>query len=399
MGGKLNAQRGAQPFTPLRITFFAPRIYPVLVSSEHSKSAGGAEVQQASLIDQFAKLGYQVSVVCNGPYAKETIHLRENITVFILGSPGHRGVPGLRFIYPNVTDAAAAIVETDPNVIYQRGAGAATAAAALAAARSRCAFIYGCASDADFSSAQKSKIHSRRDRWLFNRAINRANAIVLQNIEQQKVLPAHLVKRSQIIPNILNPALELPLKLPPHRPATVLWVGSLGEVKRPDRFIEIVRACPDIAFHMICPTTGDQYREVRFAHLMNEATAIANLRITRYVNASMMREQYRDASLLISTSDYEGYPNIFMEAWSASLPVISFVNPTLPAACMPQQVVTSTAQMISAVRLLMQDATKRQLIGEHSLAFVLKHHASKMVLSQYRDLFSSLQIPPSTAIK
>ena len=376
---------------PLRITFFAPRIYPVLVSSDQTKSAGGAEVQQASLIEQFAKLGHQVSVVCHGPCAGQTINLRENVTVFVMRSGGRRGVPGLRFIYPNLTDAATAIAKTDPDVIYQRGAGGATASAGLAAARTRCAFVFGCASDADFSADQKFKLHSRRDRWLFNRAINHANTIVLQNVAQLRVLPTHLASRAVIIPNVLNPALELTVELPKQRPPTVLWVGSLSTVKRPDRFIEVVRACPEITFHMICPTTGDEHREAHFVQLLNEAQCIANLKISRYVSSSMMREQYLNASLLISTSDYEGYPNVFIEAWSASMPVISFVNPTLPEVQMPQQVVASIDQMVGKIRLLMQDPAARKSIGEQSLSFVLAHHASNKVLPQYTDLFVRLQ--------
>ena len=36
---------------------------------------------------------------------------------------------------------------------------------------------------------------------------------------------------------------------------------------------------------------------------------------------------YRDASALLCTSAYEGFPNTFLEAWSHGIPVVSTIDP------------------------------------------------------------------------
>ncbi len=40
-----------------------------------------------------------------------------------------------------------------------------------------------------------------------------------------------------------------------------------------------------------------------------------------------MTERYTAATLLCSTSAFEGFPNVFLEAWSVGLPVVATIDP------------------------------------------------------------------------
>jgi glycosyltransferase involved in cell wall biosynthesis len=102
----------------------------------------------------------------------------------------------------------------------------------------------------------------------------------------------------------------------------VLWVGRLVPSKRPGDVIDIAaivrQRCPPTHFVVIGdgPLRGTLEHKVRSLDL-------ADTVVFAGVHTGDIRAVYRYATMLLSTSEYEGFGLVIAEAMSAGLPVIS----------------------------------------------------------------------------
>ena len=88
--------------------------------------------------------------------------------------------------------------------------------------------------------------------------------------------------------------------------------------------MDIAISSPDLVFDVV----GDANTDTDYARDLKErAAAIPNVVMHGHVTHSEMGPFYRDAALLCSTSGYEGFPNVFLEAWSVGLPLVSSFDP------------------------------------------------------------------------
>ena len=103
----------------------------------------------------------------------------------------------------------------------------------------------------------------------------------------------------------------------------ILWIGRVCEVKRPDRLIELAKICPDFQFDFVGPTGNSEYAR----NICKQAKTIPNITYHGSATREQVSNFYKQAKILCCTSDYEGFPNTFLEAWSYGLPVVSTVDP------------------------------------------------------------------------
>ncbi|MBN1234283.1 MAG: glycosyltransferase family 4 protein [Candidatus Coatesbacteria bacterium] len=144
--------------------------------------------------------------------------------------------------------------------------------------------------------------------------------IILAQTEEQKEMYKKNFGRDSIVyagPSILykedKEVLEFPEK------PFILWIGNLVPVKRPEILFEIARQMPDYQFVMAGGTWGKGYA----AKVKEEANRISNLKDYGEVTYRQSNSLIDNCLVLLSTSEYEGYPNIFKEAWLCGKPVVS----------------------------------------------------------------------------
>jgi glycosyltransferase involved in cell wall biosynthesis len=194
--------------------------------------------------------------------------------------------------------------------------GPAVAVAKLAGART----IFSAMNDTD---VQPRRALFRRPRWwpLYAWGLSWSDRIFVQHGGQLSQLPARWQPKASIFPGIVHQ----PTTIKPHgeRRDYVAWVGVLRQHKRPDRLVEIARQAPDIRF-VVCggPTTfraPPGYGEQIAAALR----ALPNVDYLGHVAPDKTLRVIAEASLLLSTSDEEGFPSVFLEAWASGTPVVS----------------------------------------------------------------------------
>lgn len=362
-------------------------LYPILNASAEIELAGGAEVQQSILAHLLQENGFRVSVL-TGDFGQPELEIRSGIQIHKVPTPGKRGVRGLRFLYPLSTDVVAGLDRIDPDIVYYRVAGFRAAAAAWYARTRGKRFVYACASDREFQARSISGL-PRRDEWLFRAALRSADAVLVQNLGQRELLAKTFNRDSVVVPNCFA-------EVSAGRAAQagpVIWVGTFKPIKRPERFIELARHFPSRRFVMIGGADNANDPEQAFHRQMRALAAeVKNLEFVGYVPFSMIGRYFDNASVLINTSDREGFPNTFLQAWIRGVPTLSFVRPEV----VPDRIGTIVCKDLEDMALHVQSLTSHADLWGSASQACEKHfkevHGTDAAVQSYRSLFHNLLV-------
>jgi len=331
----------------MHICFVSMTVYPVLHGETKIREIGGAEVQQVQIARLLLRLGHQVSFVTLD-HGQPDGEILQGCRVYKAYRPA-AGLPGLRFLHPRWTGIWRALLRANADVYYTRAAGFMAGMLALLRRRRPIRYIYAGAHDSDFMPEQV-QLRFARDRWLFRFGLRRADAIIVQNGVQRDLLRANYGREAAVIPNFMDAE---PLHLDAAGRTQVLWVGRLRPNKRPLLFVELARSLPDLHFTMIGPRTpGDAslYDTVEAA-----AGTVANLSFMGFQPIEEVEKHFDRCRVLVSTSEMEGFPNVFLQAMRRGIPLVSFVDPDgMIAGNGLGTVVADAAQLREAVRALAQ---------------------------------------------
>jgi glycosyltransferase involved in cell wall biosynthesis len=103
----------------------------------------------------------------------------------------------------------------------------------------------------------------------------------------------------------------------------ILWVSRSIDMKRPEIFIEMSKRVPNEKFIIIMPGENSTKEKVREA-----VKGLPNIELIDFVPFSDIQTYFDKAKLFVNTSDFEGYPNTFIQACLGKTPILSLnVNP------------------------------------------------------------------------
>jgi glycosyltransferase involved in cell wall biosynthesis len=195
-----------------------------------------------------------------------------------------------------------------------------------------------------------------------------------------------LGRNADLIPN----AYDAPYALPDSRREYVLWVGGIRSVKRPDRFLEIARALPHVRFRMIGGPVGhDDDARVYYERIKAEAAGISNLEFLGFIPYAETEPHFDHASVFVNTSDVEGFPNTFLQAWARGVPTVSFFDPVLREEGIYRQV-QRVEGAVEAVASLAKPSSERDALSARCRTYQQQYHSTESILPRYAQLFSRL---------
>lgn len=152
---------------------------------------------------------------------------------------------------------------------------------------------------------------------LYVSSIRCADAIICQTLEQCRLLKKNLNLGATIIRNGLP--LPLPLTKKFNEEFNVIWIGKYW--KNPAIFVDLAKKFSgnvDVKFWMV----GIFPKKIEGFYVMAERV-LPNFSFWGEVPYDEVNEMLRKSHLLVNTSDYEGFPNTFIQAWLHRVPVLS----------------------------------------------------------------------------
>lgn len=103
-----------------------------------------------------------------------------------------------------------------------------------------------------------------------------------------------------------------------------LWVSRCQPVKRPHFFLDLVEAFPSSSFEMVCPREDAGLWD----SVAKRAVSLTNLRFIEKVPYHEIQSHYDAARVFVNTSEWEGWPNSFIQAGLGRTALLSLeVNP------------------------------------------------------------------------
>ena len=210
-----------------------------------------------------------------------------------------------------------AIGRIDARVIVADCAGVTVGLVALAARLSRRRFIYSSANLPDFDFA-RSRL-KRRDLALYRLGLRLASTVVAQTDEQAALCHRNLGRSAVVIRSIGEVVPEPRTNLP----TAFLWIGRVVPQKQPLAYVDLARSLPEARFSMIGVPQQGQGRERFMAELEEAASSVPNLELLGARPRPEVLALVERAIAVVSTSEYEGMPNVFLEAWARGVPVLA----------------------------------------------------------------------------
>ena len=363
----------------MRICLVSLRALPALSEEHKHERVGGEEVQHAQLAAALARLGHDVWLVV-ADFGQRDGAVYEGVTT-LKAFKESAGLPGLRFIHPQWTKLWSAIAKADADVYYYSCAGMILGMLALYCGRRGRRLVFRVASDVD-CDPDKVEIRRRRDRWLYQYGLKRSDAVLVQTVNQQRALLKNYGLPSTVAGMLVAPPAQS--AAPVAEDIDVLWVANIRHIKRPDRLVAIARAMPGTRFHMagaMVPGEEELYKRVEA-----EARELPNLTFHGAVPYIDIGRLFDRARVFANTSDLEGFPNTFLQAWVRGVPVVTTFDPDgLVKSAGLGSSHTSVPEMIEGLREMLESDAAYRSAGAAALRFMDQRFSEKTVLAPYLD--------------
>ncbi|MBK9132739.1 MAG: glycosyltransferase family 4 protein [Gammaproteobacteria bacterium] len=274
----------------------------------------------------------------------------------------------------------AALNKIRPDVIYQRMGCSYTGIAAFYAKKNSCRMIWHIANDVNVLPfhLDKNKSYNIVSRYLEKKileyGIRNSGGIIAQTNQQAEMLRTYYgCTAEQVIPNFQ------PISVASRKRndlIKVVWVANLKPAKRPELFVNLaneLHSNSGIEFIMI----GRSGHSAWHKDLMGRIKSAAHLRYLGELPQDEVNAILSEAHIFVNTSEYEGFPNTFIQAWMREVPVVSLeINPD--GIFNDRRVGFFSGnykQMCADVLTIASDERLRSDMGSHARRHAMKNHS------------------------
>lgn len=367
------------PLMKNKICFISVNTYPLLKRIEGN--FGGAEVDLYLLAKEFANMvDYEVEFIV-GDYGQPDIELIDNIIVkklkYMNLNMYNKFIHKIlrRFYFIKV------LLRSKANIFFSEGASEILGyIIIIGKLLSRKKVIFRTASDKDCDGGHASKKTFKG--FMYKNSIRFADVIIAQNHRQKKIWKSVMNLDSLVIKN----GMAIPQNIAYNNKHFILWAARSVELKRPDLFLKMAKALPEHNFVMILFGKNELSKRIKI-----KSKSINNLTIIDYVPFFNIQAYYDQALCFVNTSEYEGFPNSFLQALIGHTPLLSlkvnpdnFITKYNLGTCCNQNI----NKGIEFIKYLTRE--KLNLYGKNARDYLLKHHDISKIMVDYDLLINKI---------
>lgn len=296
------------------------------------QTPGGGELQMSLLVKALAQKGEEVIVI--DPYLDKSFISPDGVKVMNVPN-WNKGIKGLRMFMYRIPALWKVCAEVNADFYYVRMRSFLHILLYLVAKKKGKKFINAIAHDLDVSPIRnKIKYEYKTNFNLFSFLtehlpndlalkflLQNSDYVTIQHTGQQ--FPSKGAKSRQILfPNIINTT-NFPVVQHPSRDYYI-HVGSFTLLKGAESLQQLINILSTNKRIMII----GQPKGEKALEIYNELRKRENVILKGRLSHQETIQHIANAKALISTSNFEGFPNIYLEAWGVGVPVISLnVNP------------------------------------------------------------------------
>ena len=297
----------------MRILFLSSYAHLVLEKSA-TRVSGGAELQVALLARELAGRGIE-TVILGGDTGQEDGVVLDGVRIRT-GGQFHNGNPAAMLgAMPRVFSV---IREEKPNWVFLLGwtAWMAAVVAMRGVLGYRAGFICGLDSELTGDFRRENPVRGGLFEWgVASCDLRFAMTEVQRELFKKRGWSCGMY-RNLILPRAFPNAGV--------KEVDFLWVSRCQPVKRPHLFLDLVEALPERSFQMVCPREDVGLWESVAAR----SAKLPNLRFIEKVPYHEIQSHYDAARIFVNTSEWEGWPNSFIQAGLGRTALLSLdVNP------------------------------------------------------------------------
>jgi len=363
----------------LHLCFVAPDAYPLLSDAEYGTSCG-AEVQQFLIAKALVDRDYRVTFIVNDFGQKErevhsSIEVIKGPFRYLGGSNMHFFVDTWRLVMLLLRISADFnLLKTPTSLLFAMGLHR---------------YLFGgrlvkiIASDQDCAYCNK-KLVSRLYPW----GTKALDYTIFQSEYQKKQGSKNLGLKGTVIKNIAHSVNFIDQHF--EKNIDVLWIGSSDITKQPDVFLDLAEQLTEISFTMVMADGTDRQFQ---GHIEKRAKATPNVDYKGAVAYNRTWSYYKRAKILVCTSQSEGFPNIFLQAWQTSIPIVSLsIDPDNVISDNHLGFVSGNLdKMKKDIKLLLAKDNLRRELGKNGKTYVDKNHSSEVIIRQFINVLEALK--------
>ena len=363
--------------TKIKICFVAPKAYPLFnPDAKNVKNPfGGSEVDLYLLAAELAKdENFEISFIV-ADYGQGDVETIENTKVIKSLDFDKNAISGMLRIW-------SAMRKADAGIYIIKTASIGVPLVAFFCRLYGRAFVYRTAHlyECDGTFLRTNPLLGRA----FNRSLKSAKLVFTQNQTDRENLQLTTGVSSIFIRN--GHYIE---RLSDSNRDIILWAGRSDSEKRPGLFLDLAEQFPDEKFVMLCPKAlNDQ----NYDQLIGRAKTIKNLEFFPLVPFQKTSDYFQRTKVFVCTSQAEGFPNTYIQAWINAVPVLSLdVNPDgifdkfgCGICCNGD-----FERFYESLRFMLAENKYAQL-GRNGRKYVEEYHDITKIAEEYKKLFCSI---------
>ena len=296
------------------------------------KTLGGAELQISLLARALSIEGHDVIII--DPYSNQGFVTHEGVKVITVRN-WDKGLKGIRLFSSRIPELWKILVDQNADFYYVRMRTYLHLIIYFAARKVGAKFIQAIAHDLDVASLSEKFRNEHRSKFnLFkfltislpndlalHFLLKNADYVILQHTGQQNGFVG-INTKVVIFPNIID--ITIIPKIDEPSMVDYIHVGSISLLKGSKNLYDLIQILDSKCRIVIIGQPIDKTSSKIMESLRKYKNVVLKGRLDHNETLLLIA----NAKAIISTSNYEGFPNIFLEAWSAGVPVISLnVNP------------------------------------------------------------------------